>query len=315
LVKPSRHADSSHCGKEGQGLVEFTLVLPVLLLAILGMVELGRMFLIYTGITSASREASRYGASVGDNGYGVPRYLDCAGIRAAARRVAIMSHLRDADIQIQYDRGDPSLPIATCDAGPSADQVVLGDRVVVTVTTSYEPIVPLVPLPPQPITSSTARTVLKDVTAGPTVTLGGPTSGPTATAAITDTPTAGPSPTPTDTATPTATPTEGPTFTPTITRTPTMTPTPLPVVQNFSASIQCQGTPNNVSFTWTANGADYYIVYWMEPDPDILIVYDSNPPCNNCSSLPAGETRTFYVVAVFNGVQSDPSGAVVVSCP
>ncbi|MEW6569321.1 MAG: TadE/TadG family type IV pilus assembly protein [Chloroflexota bacterium] len=50
------------------------LALPILLLFLLGIIELGRMFLIFVEATSASREASRYGASVGSDGVGGVRY-------------------------------------------------------------------------------------------------------------------------------------------------------------------------------------------------------------------------------------------------
>ena len=84
----------------GQGLVEFMLVLPILLLLLLGTIELGRMFLIFAESTTASREASRYGASVGSDGMGNLRYLDCTGMRAAARRMFVMSDVPDSAIAI-----------------------------------------------------------------------------------------------------------------------------------------------------------------------------------------------------------------------
>ena len=43
----------------GQGLVEFALVLPVLILVIFGVLELGRAFFAYIAITNAAREGAR----------------------------------------------------------------------------------------------------------------------------------------------------------------------------------------------------------------------------------------------------------------
>ena len=43
----------------GQGLIEFALVLPVLILVVYGVLELGRAFFAYIAITNASREGAR----------------------------------------------------------------------------------------------------------------------------------------------------------------------------------------------------------------------------------------------------------------
>lgn len=147
----------------GQSLVELGLVLPILLALILGIVELARMLTIYSAVTAASREGARYGISVGESTPGIPRYLDCAGIRDAAKRAAVLILLSDPGIEINYDHGDVSQSIASCDAGPPAEAVQSGDRIVVTISASYEPIVPLISLPAHPITASTARTLLKAV--------------------------------------------------------------------------------------------------------------------------------------------------------
>ena len=300
----------------GQGMVEFMLVLPILLLITFGIIEFGRVFAIYSMVTSASREAARYGASVGDNGFGTPRYLDCAGMRAAARRMSVLVPLSDPDIQISYDTGDTSSIIATCDSHPEAYQITLGDRVVVRVNAHYSPLVPLVPIPVHMITSVTGRTILKEIDAGPTATLGGPvyTSTPTNTPNPAWTPTNTPTASNTPTATATATP--GPTETPTITLTPSPTATPIPVPQNFVATIN-NCSSRNVSFDWdTVPGVDYYAIYKVDPPPTIQVAIDSNPACNNCGALPLSDTsRTYYVVAVANGHESAPSNTSTVTCP
>ncbi|MGC9469245.1 MAG: TadE/TadG family type IV pilus assembly protein, partial [Anaerolineae bacterium] len=53
-----RRAKARH---RGQGLVEFALILPVLLLIIIGTLEFGRIMFIYVNITNAAREGTRYG--------------------------------------------------------------------------------------------------------------------------------------------------------------------------------------------------------------------------------------------------------------
>lgn len=313
MLKPRKPA-----GRKGQALVEFMLVLPILLLITMGIVEFGRLFAIYSMISSASREATRYGASVGDNGSGTPRYLDCAGMREAARGVAVLSELEDSDITITYDEGSTSQPVGNCDSNPDPGDIDLGDRVVVTVVEQYEPIVPLLPIPAHNLVSHTARTILKEIDAGPTATSGGPAATPTPTPttdpSITPTITPTPSNTPTDT--PTATPTTGPSPTPTLTNTPSPTATPIPVPQNFTATSNCTADPHKVSFDWdTVSGADYYAIYRSSPEPVVQIVIDSNPSCNNCDELGDGSSKTYYVVAVYDGHESAPSNLSTASCP
>lgn len=46
-------------GRRGQSLVEFSLVVPILLLLLLGMVELGRAWMTKNVMTGATREAAR----------------------------------------------------------------------------------------------------------------------------------------------------------------------------------------------------------------------------------------------------------------
>ena len=297
-------------------MVEFMLVLPVLLLIIMGIMEFGRIFATYAMISSASREASRYGASVGENGSGVPRYMDCSGMRDAARRVAVLSELSNTDITITYDEGTTSSPIGNCDSGPNPADIDLGDRVVVTVRTSYQPLVPLVPVPPQELRAMSARSVLKEIDAGPTATSGGPAATPTTTNTPDPsiTPTITPTPSNTPTETPTNSPTPGPSPTPSETLTPVPTPTPIPVPSGFIATAAC--SVGKISFDWNPVGAvDYYAVYRTSPTPEIQVVIDSSPSCNNCDVLGTETSKTYYVVAVVGSHESGPSNLSTASCP
>lgn len=49
-----------HKGTKGQGLVEFTLVISILVLVGFGIFDLGRVFFTMITITNASREGARY---------------------------------------------------------------------------------------------------------------------------------------------------------------------------------------------------------------------------------------------------------------
>jgi len=149
--------------EKAQGMVEFALVLPLLLLLVLGIIEAGRMLFLYSAVLTSSREAARYGSAAGDIGGYVTHYEDCTGIRAAAKRMGRLAGIGDADISISYDHGpgtDP--PFATCPI--SADQEVnLGDRVIVQVGATYRPLIPMVRFSSFPISAVTRRTIIKNV--------------------------------------------------------------------------------------------------------------------------------------------------------
>ena len=150
-----------------QAMLEFALVLPILLLVVIGLLEVGRAVFIYSSATNASRDAVRYATAFGVNPDNNLQFQDCEAIRNVARRTGFLLPLEDDDIVITYDTGpDPDTgevppSFDTCDAADGVDEAVVlncGDRVVVTITVDFNPIVPqLIPLEAQTITSSSAR--------------------------------------------------------------------------------------------------------------------------------------------------------------
>lgn len=248
--------------EKGQGMVEFALALPIILLLFFGVIEFGRLFAAYSAVFSASREAVRYGAAVGQSENGVPYYMDCAGIRAAAVRIGIFAGVTEDEVDIRYDNG-PQEALAWDDYPACPAEVDLGNRIVVRVTTNFTPILPIINLPVIPISSTAARTIIRNVdifgtplpsptlkhtytqtvtgtitrtiTISPTITetfvhSRTPTSTwtplPTFTGTLPPTSTATHTPTGSPTATPTVTSTATETSTPTVTNTPTNTGTP-----------------------------------------------------------------------------------------
>ena len=186
-----------------------------------------RFLFHFSSVTSASREAARYGSAVGRVN-GVERYADCDGIRNAARRAGSFANLDDTDIAIEYDDGT-TLKAASC---PPAVRINLADRIVVSVSKEFRPVVAFVNIPFDfPVNSTTARTVIKEVgvrgTPAPTaLPPGSNTLTPTASAS--PTPTNTPTDTPTSTATETATATDENAPTATLTQIPEDTSTPVP---------------------------------------------------------------------------------------
>src|SRR5215210_6677124 len=92
-------------GNPGQAIVEFAIVLPILLVMLFGILEVGRMIFIYSAVTNASREASRYGSAVGLGDDGYHKYRYCAGIKEIVEQSAFLIDPADLDIDIRYDKG------------------------------------------------------------------------------------------------------------------------------------------------------------------------------------------------------------------
>ncbi len=112
----------------GQGLVEFALILPLLLMVLIGIFEFGRILLIYSNLFNAAREGVRYGITN-------PR--DQGGIydRAIEHTLLISEGDPDLSVEVTYDAGPGG-------AARDRDTVTVGDRVLVQVTYPIRPMTP-----------------------------------------------------------------------------------------------------------------------------------------------------------------------------
>jgi uncharacterized repeat protein (TIGR01451 family) len=156
----------------GQSMLEFALILPLLMTLTLGIIEFGRILFLYSSVTNAGRTATRYGLAVGNSPNGVPYYVDCAGIVATAQNAILLDTGSPVVVTVRYDRDanpDPSdptapkmIPLGNCGT-LSADQIGQGDRLVVEVQTQVRPIVSFLPISPLNISTTNARTILKDI--------------------------------------------------------------------------------------------------------------------------------------------------------
>lgn len=90
--------------QEGQSLVELALLLPVLLLIMAGVLDLGRAFHAYVTVTNAAREGARYGAF---------HPTDSFGIRNQVEQEAADSgiDLGSSTVIIEADSISPGIPI------------------------------------------------------------------------------------------------------------------------------------------------------------------------------------------------------------
>ncbi len=142
----------------GQAMAEFALTIPVFLLLIFGIIELSRFFLVYSSVYTASREASRYGSSVGDSG--TKNYMNCEAIRQTAVRMGNFGGVQTDDITIYYEKS-PTTPEderVTCDG---VYEPKLGERLVVEIETDFDSLLGIVP--DLPVRAVNGRTIMMNI--------------------------------------------------------------------------------------------------------------------------------------------------------
>ena len=148
----------------GQGIVEFALILPLLLVFIFGIIEFGRLLFVYSAVITASREAARYGSAAGDNGSGTLRFRDCDGMIAAARRVGILANI--TAVSISYDSG-PGTALVSANCPPGAGVIEGGrHRVIIEIVAGYRPVVPLINIGTFNLRSRSTRTIYNNIEVG-----------------------------------------------------------------------------------------------------------------------------------------------------
>jgi Flp pilus assembly protein TadG len=123
MIKFSLRNRSPYDSEAGVALVEFTLILPILLLLLLGMLDFGKAFNYWIDGTHLSHEGARWAAVDKNPGPG-------GSLQDSIRQRADTPELRDG--------GSPSVasPLQVCISFPEGTSKV-GDPVRVTVTTTY----------------------------------------------------------------------------------------------------------------------------------------------------------------------------------
>jgi hypothetical protein len=149
---------------KAQSMVEFALVLPILLMIVYGLLEVGRLIFIYSTVITATREAVRYGSASGMVS-GEPQYKDCVGIRNAAQHVDFLdSFNKDVDIDILYSTGNHiSFGTAACPSRSSLQDVPSGGWIEVSVKATFTPMASIVPLNAMTLSSTSRRTIIGSV--------------------------------------------------------------------------------------------------------------------------------------------------------
>jgi Flp pilus assembly protein TadG len=112
--------------ENGQTLVEWALVLPVLLLMILGVMDLGRAVYYNSVVYNAAREGARYG---------IIHPCSENDIKSAVMQKAVATNISDSDININY------VPIEyKCTDFPKETP----DKISVEVSSNFIPVTPFV---------------------------------------------------------------------------------------------------------------------------------------------------------------------------
>ncbi|HMA33841.1 MAG TPA: TadE family protein [Chloroflexia bacterium] len=155
----------------GQSLVEFALISMVLFTLILTILEGGRLMFLFTQVSSAAQEGSRYGfthplelISTADDGPPqayppITHNNNPCNVVAQARSRVVLVPPQDVDVTMGYDGGDQNTPMQ----GVIANYSVGVDRIVVTTTYHFHFLLPLfdafVPPSGLPLTMVSARTI------------------------------------------------------------------------------------------------------------------------------------------------------------
>ena len=120
--------------QRGQALVEFSLAIPVFLVILLSIFDLGRGVFAYTSVTNAAREGARL--AIVNQGAGLPEQK--------VRSQSSVAESNDADgttISVTYLRPDANgNPTATVCSAP----IAIGCLAKVTYATTFRPITPIV---------------------------------------------------------------------------------------------------------------------------------------------------------------------------
>lgn len=117
--------------RSGQGLVEFALVIPIFLVILMGVVDLGRGIYMYNGVAEAAREIARVtsvhpGSTLGNS-------AETANVILTQKRLI-------------PNLGNPTFTCVDIDGSVIATPCQPGQSVRVTIIAPYSPITPILGL-------------------------------------------------------------------------------------------------------------------------------------------------------------------------
>jgi Flp pilus assembly protein TadG len=122
---------SAHGAKHGQALVEFALVLPIFILLLVAIFDLGRAVFAYNTLTNAAREGARIAI--------VNQYKP--SIIARAKQQTAIVELNDPSVQVDFYQVNAD---GTPDTSSQCALIAVGCLAVVSFEATYQPITPLI---------------------------------------------------------------------------------------------------------------------------------------------------------------------------
>lgn len=129
---------SIHRRARGQGLVEFALVLPIFLILLMGVFDLGRAVFAYNSVTNAAREGARLAIVNQDTSLITERALAQTSFAGTGSPTVTISFRKNTP-------NDDYSTNPTCNAYSSSTRPMNIDCVaIITYSTSYRPITPLI---------------------------------------------------------------------------------------------------------------------------------------------------------------------------
>jgi Flp pilus assembly protein TadG len=144
---PRQGARRTRQTEAGAAAVEFAIVALLFFSLIFGVLQFGVYTWRHQAISAATREATRYGMAVGTSG--TQQFVDCGGIRAAARQFAPELSITDPEIAVRWEKPDGTpkmkagVQLSCSGAVPTIADLDDGDAIVVTVTKPLDVFVPL----------------------------------------------------------------------------------------------------------------------------------------------------------------------------
>jgi Flp pilus assembly protein TadG len=120
-------------GRRGQALVEFALVIPIFLLLLMALFDMGRAVFAYNTLTNAAREGARI-AIVNQ---------DVNSIRDRAKAQTQIVELDDPSVTIQFRKTNTN-GTADMSAGGNCSPAAVGCLAIVSFQATYHPITPLI---------------------------------------------------------------------------------------------------------------------------------------------------------------------------
>jgi Flp pilus assembly protein TadG len=129
-----RRSRSTRLRGRGQALVEFALVLPIALILLLAVFDVGRAVFLYNGLTNAAREGARLAVVNQDKSMVVQRVQD----------MTIAGGLTNAGLPNDLVSFRKQLPNADPMANPECTTMATGCVAVVTARSSWTAITPII---------------------------------------------------------------------------------------------------------------------------------------------------------------------------